>query len=63
MAQASQQPSPPSRPLPPPRPLPEGIIDHGHRYTLIQRVHCLVLITEGLPPAEIEKKTGIKPRT
>jgi hypothetical protein len=47
----------------PSRPLPEGVIDHGHRYTLVQRVHCLALITEGLWPAEIEKKTDVKPRT
>jgi hypothetical protein len=51
------------RPSPPPRPLPEGVIDHGHRYTLVQRVHYLALITEGLWPAKIEKKTGVKPRT
>jgi transposase len=51
------------RPSPPPRPLPEGALDRGHRYTLVQRVHCLALITEGLWPAEIEKKTGVKPRT
>jgi hypothetical protein len=47
----------------PPRPLPEGVIDHERRYTLVQRVHCLALITEGLWPAEREKKTNVKPRT
>jgi transposase len=50
-------------PRPPPRPLPQGVVDHGYRYTLVQRVHCLVLMTEGGWPAEIEKKTGVKPRT
>src|SRR6266516_1580934 len=52
-----------SRTPPPPRPLPQGFFDHGYRYTLVQRVHCLALMTEGLWPAEIEKKTGVKPRT
>jgi len=46
-----------------PRPLPEGVIDHGNRYTLIQRIYCLILMTEGLWPADIEKKTGVKPRS
>jgi len=48
---------------PRPRPLPQGIIDHGHRYTLVQRIHCLVLITEGFSVAEIEKKTGVSERS
>jgi hypothetical protein len=53
----------PSPPRPPPRPLPEGVINHGNRYTLIQRIHCLILMTEGLWPADIERKTGVKPRS
>src|SRR5947207_4517431 len=46
-----------------PRPLPQGVVDHGHRYTLVQRVHCLVLVTEGYSVAEIEKKTGVSERS
>jgi hypothetical protein len=50
-------------PRPRPRPLPQDIVDYRHRYTLVQRVHYLIIITEGEWPAKIEKKTGIKPRT
>jgi Transposase len=53
----------PSPPPPPPPPLPEGVIDHGNRYTLIQHVHCLALITKKLWPADIKRKTGVKPRS
>jgi hypothetical protein len=50
--------APPVTPRPPrpPRPLPQGVIDHRYRYTLVQRVHCLILMTEGEWPAKIEKK-------
>ena len=44
------------------RPLPQDIADKGHRYTLVQRVHCLVLVMEGYSVAEIEKKTGVLER-
>ena len=47
----------------PPRPLPQGIADRGHQYTLVQRVHCLILITEGYSVAEIKKKTGVSERS
>jgi hypothetical protein len=63
IAGATRAPRITSRPSPPPPPLPEGVIDHGNRYTLIQRIHCLILMTEGLWPAEIERKTGVKPRS
>jgi len=62
IAGATRAPRVTPRPPPPP-PLPQGAIDHGYRYTLVQRIHCLVLMTEGLWPAEMEKKTGVKPRT
>jgi hypothetical protein len=34
-------------PRPSPHPLPQGVVDHRYRYTLVQRVHCLILMTEG----------------
>jgi len=49
--------------LPSQRPLPQGIIDHGHRYTLAQRIQCLTLLTEGFTAAEVEEKTGVKERS
>jgi hypothetical protein len=48
---------------PPPRPLPQGVVDHGYRYTLVQRVHCLVLLIEGYSVAEIGTKTGVSERS
>src|SRR2546423_1432436 len=72
-AQASHRSSPhlfrsPSRPPPRPsrpplRPLPQDIVDSGYRYTLVQRVYYLVLVTEGYSVAEIEKKTGVSERS
>jgi hypothetical protein len=55
--------APHRRSVPPPsRPLPQGVVDHAYRYTLAQRIHCLVLLTEGFSAAIIEKKTGVKKR-
>jgi hypothetical protein len=51
------------RSVPPPsRLLPQGVVDNAYRYTLAQRTHCLVLLTEGFSAAIIEKKTGVKER-
>jgi hypothetical protein len=47
---------------PPPRPLPEGVIDRGHRYTLAQRIQCLILMAQGLSTTEVEQNTGVKKR-
>jgi hypothetical protein len=47
----------------PPRPLPQGVVDHGYRYTLVQRVHYLILLTEGYSVVDIEKKTGVSERS
>jgi transposase len=47
----------------PARPLPAGVTDNGHRYTLVQRVQCLTLLTEGFSYAQVEQKTGVKERT
>jgi hypothetical protein len=44
----------------PPGPLPQGVVDHGYRYTLVQRVHCLILLTEGWSVADIEKKLAFQ---
>jgi hypothetical protein len=52
----------PQRPSPSPRPLPQDIIDRGHRYTLAQRIQCLILLTEGFSAAETERRTGMKER-
>ena len=50
--------------MPPrPRPLPEDTVDHGHRYSIAQRVQCLTLIVEGFSGVNIELKTGVKPST
>jgi hypothetical protein len=38
------------------------VVDHVYRYTLAQRIHYLVLLTEGFSAAIIKKKTGIKER-
>ena len=58
----SQDTSPASRPSRnAPRPLPQSVIDHGHRYSIAQRVQCLTLIVEGFSGRDIEKKTGVKP--
>ena len=46
----------------PSRPLPQDVADSGYRYTLVQRVHCLVLATEGYSVTEIERKTGVLKR-
>ena len=48
---------------PPPRPLPRTTIDHGHRYTVAQRIQCLTLLAEGFSFAAVEEKTGVKERT
>jgi hypothetical protein len=53
----------PQRPSPPARPLPQGVIDHGNRYTLAQRIQCLTLMTEGFSPVHIEQRTGVKERS
>lgn len=53
--------TPSHRPSPPVRPLSQDVPDHGHRYTLAQRVQCLTLQAEGFSRRDIEKKTGIKP--
>jgi hypothetical protein len=55
--------SPPHPLIRAPRPVPSYVIDRGHRYDTIQRVYCLVLITEGYSSQEIERKTGVKQRT
>ena len=47
----------------PSRPLPQDVADSGYRYTLVQRVHCLVLATEGYSVTEIERKTGVSERS
>jgi hypothetical protein len=47
----------------PPRPLPQDVSDYSYRYTLVQRIHCLVLATEGYSATEIERKTGISQRS
>lgn len=51
------------RPSPPARPLPHGVVDHGNRYRLAQRIQCLTLLTEGVSPAHIEQRTGVKERS
>jgi hypothetical protein len=38
-------------------------VDHGHRYSIAQRVQCLTLLVEGLSGPEIEKRIGVKPST
>jgi hypothetical protein len=48
---------------PPPRPIPQDIVDNGDRYSLVQKIQCLALITEHFSAAEIERKTGVKQRT
>ena len=45
------------------RPFPKNIKDNGHRYTLIQRVHCLALLSENFSLKEVEQKTGVLART
>ena len=45
------------------RPLPENVIDHGYRYTIVQRVQCLTLIVEGLSGRDIEARIGVIPST
>ena len=47
----------------PSRPLPQDVADSGYRYTLVQRVHCLVLATEGYSVTEIERKTDVSERS
>ena len=47
----------------PSRPLPQDVADSGYCYTLVQRVHCLVLATEGYSVAEIKRKTDISERS
>ena len=49
----------PSHTPPPPRPLPAGVVDHGYRYPIAQRVHCLALIAEGFSHQDITRKTGV----
>ena len=46
-----------------PRPLPQGVPDFGKRYSLAQRIHCLVLATKGFSPDVILFKTGVSKRT
>jgi hypothetical protein len=48
---------------PPPRPLPQGVVNHRYRYTLAQRIHCLVLLTENQSAAEIKRKTNVGERS
>lgn len=60
--------STPSRNTPSPRntssarsaPPPPDVIEKGHKYSIAQRVHCLVLQGEGYSWREIERRTGVK---
>jgi hypothetical protein len=60
--QNSPPPSPPPRPsiIRAPRPVPAHVPDRGHRYDIVQKIYCLVLITEKFSSREIEAKTGVK---
>src|SRR5882672_10453420 len=45
-----------------PRPLAQGVPDFGKRYSLAQRIHCLVLASEGFSSDDILIKTGVLKR-
>jgi hypothetical protein len=59
----SSPPPPSCRPVRALRPVPAHVPDRGHRYDIAQKVHCLVLITEGFNFREIKAKTGVKQQT
>jgi hypothetical protein len=44
-------------------PLPQEIVDHGARYSLVQRVQALTLLAEGFSTAQVFAKTGMNERT
>jgi hypothetical protein len=52
-----------SRPVRAPRPVPANIPDRGNQYDIAQKIHCLVLITEGFSHQEITRKPGVKQQT
>ena len=45
------------------RPLLQDVVDHGHRYTIVQRVQSLKLTVEGFSYRDIEARTGVKKST
>lgn len=64
IAQAREKARPRKEHKPPPtRPLPQNTVDHGHRYSLAQRIQALTLISEGFSTQFVEAKTGMKQRT
>ena len=47
----------------PKKPLRPGVNNYGQRYSNAQRVHVIVLKSEGFSSQDIEGRTGIPPRT
>lgn len=46
-----------------PRPLPQDAVDHGVRYSLVQRIQALTLLAEGFSTAAVFAKTGMPERS
>ena len=45
------------------RPLPQEVVDHGARFTLVQRIQALTLLAEGCLLEQVFAKTGIPARS
>jgi hypothetical protein len=68
-ARAGRQPAGPRTPPPPPPPscgpppfqppAPQDVV--RSKYSITQRVQCLILLVEGYSGHEIKRRTGIKP--
>jgi transposase len=46
-----------------PQPVPQDVVHHGARYSIVQKVQALTLLTEGFTVRDVQAKTGIPERT